>query len=105
MKAVISMAAVALALALAVPTMAEDDAATVYKQKCASCHGPDGTGSAVGKKMGAKDFKDPEVVKQSDEELIKTTKDGKGKMPKYEGKLSDDQIKGLVKYIRTLQKK
>lgn len=105
MKTVISMAAVALALALAVPAMAADDAATVYKQKCASCHGPDGAGSAVGKKIGARDFKDPEVVKQSDEELIKITKDGKGKMPKFEGKLTDDQIKGLVKYIRTLQKK
>lgn len=105
MKAVISMAAVALALALAVPALAQDDAATLYKQKCATCHAPDGTGSAVGKKMGAKDFKDPDVVKQSNEELIKTTKEGKGKMPKYEGKLTDTQIKDLVKYIRTLQKK
>lgn len=105
MKAVISMAAVALALALAVPAMAQDDAATLYKQKCVTCHAADGTGSAVGKKMGAKDLKDPDVVKQSDAELIKTTKEGKGKMPKYEGKLTDDQIKELVKYIRTLQKK
>jgi cytochrome c6 len=105
MKAVISMGAVALAMALAIPAMAEDDAATLYKQKCATCHAADGTGSAVGKKMGAKDFKDPDVVKQSDTELTKTTKEGKGKMPKYEGKLTDAQIKDLVAYIRTLQKK
>jgi len=26
-------------------------------------------------------------------------------MPKFEGKLTDDQITDLVKYIRTLQKK
>jgi hypothetical protein len=24
-------------------------------------------------------------------------------MPKYDGKLTDDQIKGLIKYIRTLK--
>jgi cytochrome c6 len=104
MKAVLSMAAVALVAALAVPAMAQDDAATLYKQKCATCHAADGTGSAAGKKMGVKDFKDPSLVKQSDEDLIKVTKEGKGKMPKYEGKLTDEQIKDLVKYIRTLQK-
>lgn len=102
MKAVI-MAAVVLALAL--PARAKDRAATLYKQKCATCHAADGTGSVAGKKMGAKDFKSPDVVKQTDAELIKTTREGKGKMPKYEGKLTDAQIKDLVKYIRTLQKK
>ncbi len=104
MKTVLSMAALALAAALAVPAMAQDDAATLYKQKCATCHAADGPGSAAGKKMGVKDFKDPSVVKQSDEDLVKATREGKGKMPKYEGKLSDGQIKELVKYIRTLQK-
>lgn len=104
MKAVIALAAFALAAAVAVPATAQDDAASLYKQKCAGCHGPDGNASAAGKKMGAKDFKDPDVVKQSDEDLIKATKEGKGKMPKYEGKLTDDQIKDVVKYIRTLQK-
>jgi mono/diheme cytochrome c family protein len=44
-------------------------------------------------------------VKQSDEEFARVTKEGKGKMPKFEGKLTDDQITDLVKYIRTLQKK
>ncbi len=104
MKAVFSMAAVALAAALAVPAVAQEKAAALYKQKCATCHAADGTGSAAGKKMGVKNFKDPSVVKQSDEDLIKITREGKGKMPKYEGKLRDEQIRNLVKYIRTLQK-
>lgn len=105
MKAVIIMGAVALAMALAIPAMGEDDAATLYKKNCATCHAADGTGSAVGKKLGAKDFKDPDVVKQSDAEFTKITREGKGKMPKFEGKLTDAQIKELVTYIRTLQKK
>ena len=50
-----------------------------------------------------KDFHSPDVAKMSDAELIEATKKGKGKMPGYEGKLTDDQIKGLVKYIRSLK--
>jgi cytochrome c6 len=96
------MAAV-LVVSTAAPVFAED-AAALYKSKCAACHGADGKGdTAVGKKMGVKDFHDPEVVKASDADLIKTTKDGKGKMPSYNGKISDDDIKGLIKYIRTLK--
>jgi cytochrome c6 len=104
MKAIISMLALALLLVAAVPAVAADDAAALYKSKCQVCHGADGKGSPTGQKMGAKDFQSPEVAKQSDAELIKVTKEGKGKtMPKYDGKLTDDQIKALVKYIRSLK--
>jgi mono/diheme cytochrome c family protein len=80
------------------------DAADLYKAKCQACHGPDGKGdTAAGKKLGAKDFHSPEIAKMSDQELFDTTKNGKGKMPKYDGKLTDDQIKDLIKYIRSLK--
>lgn len=102
MKHFISMVVVALLVAMAVPAMAQDSAA-LYKSKCQICHGPDGKGSAVGKKMGTKPFDSPDVAKQTDSQLIATTKNGKGKMPKYEGKLTDAQIKGLIAYIRTLK--
>jgi mono/diheme cytochrome c family protein len=98
----ISTMAVALLLAAALPAAA-DDAAALYKSKCQVCHGADGKGSPAGQKMGAKDFQSPEVAKQSDADLIKVTKEGKGKMPKYDGKLTDDQIKQLIKYIRSLK--
>jgi cytochrome c6 len=103
MKAITSMLVLALLLAAAVPAVAADDAAALYKSKCQVCHGADGKGSPAGQKMGSKDFQSPDVAKQSDAELIKVTKDGKGKMPKYDGKLTDDQIKALVKYIRSLK--
>lgn len=104
MKLVISMVVVSLVLAMALPAVAEDTAA-LYKAKCQVCHGPDGAGSVAGKKMGAHDFKDPEVVKATDAELFKATKEGKGKMAKFDGKLTDDQLKDLIKYVRSLQKK
>jgi cytochrome c6 len=102
MKAMISTMALGVLLAVAIPAAA-DDAAAFYKSKCQVCHGADGKGSPAGQKMGAKDFQSPEVQKQTDAELIKVTKDGKGKMPKYDGKLTDDQIKGLIKFIRSLK--
>ena len=90
--------------ALATCAYAQDDAAALYKSKCQVCHGPDGKGDTpAGKKVGAKDLHSPEVAKMSDAELIGIVKNGKDKMPKYEGKLTDDQIKALVKYIRSLK--
>jgi|SRR6478736_3287352 cytochrome c6 len=86
------------------PALAQaDDAEALYKSKCQVCHGPDGKGSAAGQKIGVKDFHSPEVAKQSDEELFNVTKQGKGKMPAYDKKLTDDQIKQLIKYIRSMK--
>ena len=102
MKAIISTMALGILLAAAVPAAA-DDAAALYKSKCQVCHGADGKGTPAGQKLGVKDFHSPEVAKQSDSDLIKTTKEGKGKMPKYEGKLTDDQIERLIKYIHSLK--
>jgi mono/diheme cytochrome c family protein len=90
-----------LAASFAVPVFAQGDAAANYKAKCAMCHAADGTGN---KAMKVASFKAPEMVKASDAQLITSTKDGKGKMPAYTGKLTDAQIKDLVAYIRTLQK-
>ncbi len=102
MKLFISMLVAALVLAMTMPAMAQDTAA-LYKSKCQACHGADGKGTAAGQKMGTKAFSSPDITKMSDDELVAATKKGKGKMPAYEGKLTDDQIKDLVKYIRTLK--
>ncbi|HLW51552.1 MAG TPA: cytochrome c [Candidatus Angelobacter sp.] len=81
-----------------------EDAADVYKAKCQSCHGADGKGATpIGPKLGVRDFHAPEVAKESDQEMFDITKNGKAKMPKYDGKLTDDQIKDLVKFIRGLK--
>src|SRR5262252_730710 len=76
------------------------DAAATYKAKCAMCHGADGKGG----KMGTKDFASPEVKSMTDAQLTEAITKGKGKMPAYEGKLKDTEIKDLVTYIRSLAK-
>ena len=81
-----------------------DDVAALYKSKCAACHGADGKGDTpAGKKLGARDLHSPEVAKMSDTELFDITKKGKEKMPAYDKKLTDDQIKELIKYVRSLK--
>jgi mono/diheme cytochrome c family protein len=88
------------------PVRAQDDAASVFKSKCAGCHGPDGTGStAAGKAMKIRDFHSADVQKQTDAELTEIVTTGKSPMPGYKGKLTDDQIKQLVGYVRELGKK
>jgi cytochrome c6 len=101
-RMLVGLAAITLGL-VAPSSMRAQDAAALYKSKCAGCHGADGTGSAMGKKMGAQDFSSADVQKMSDKELGDVITSGKGKMPAYKT-LSADDVKGLVAYIRNLKK-
>ena len=105
MKRVIVGIILVTGLVLITRSAQADDAAAVYKTKCMSCHAADGAGTPIGKKMGARAFHDPEVAKQTDQQLNDAIVKGKNKMPKYEGKLTADQIKLLVAYVRDLGKK
>ncbi len=103
MKRIFTLSAVLCLAALAAPSFGQS-AAVLYKSKCAMCHGTDGKGATpMGPKIGVRDFKSPVVAKETDAEMFTLTKDGKNKMPAYKGKLTGDQIKELVKYIRTLK--
>ena len=85
---------------------AQNSGADIYKSKCQMCHAADGSGNTpAGKSSKARPFDSPEVLKLSDDDLVKITKNGHGKMPAYAGKLTDDQIKDVIAHIHTLQKK
>ena len=77
-------------------------AADLYKSKCAACHGADGSKEMPA--MGVKPLTGSDVQKKSDAELTEVIAKGKGKMPAFAGKITDDQIKSLVAYVRTLKK-
>jgi cytochrome c6 len=97
--------ALPLVFLFAVPTQAQDGAA-LYKSKCATCHGVDGKGDTpVGKALKLRDLGSGDVQKQTDEQLTDITAAGKGKMPAYKDKLTAEQIKQLVAYMRTFKKK
>jgi len=86
---------------------AQNDGARLFKSKCSACHGTDGSGDTdVGKAMGVPDLHSADVQKLQDTELTEIIRDGKGtQMPAFKDKLTDDQIKQLVSYIRELNKK
>jgi len=79
------------------------DAAALWVQNCASCHGKDGSGNTtMGKKLGLKDFTKEQAF--SDPEATNVIKNGKGNMKGYKDKLSDADVKALVAYVRSLKK-
>jgi cytochrome c6 len=80
------------------------DGPALYKAKCALCHGANGSGDTPsGKSMKVKDLRSDSVQKQTDLELTKVISGGKGKMPPYGKQLSNDDIKALIGFIRTLK--
>ena len=87
------------------------DAAATWAQNCASCHGKDGSGSTMmGKKLGVKDYRDAKVQAAfSDAEAERAIKEGvktngKETMKPFGQKLSEVDIKALVKYVRSFKK-
>lgn len=79
---------------------------TLFKTKCAACHGPDGKGeTAMAKKMGIRNLASADVQGQSDTQITDIVTKGKNKMPAFDGKLTHEQIGQLVAYIRELGKK
>jgi mono/diheme cytochrome c family protein len=87
------------------PLAAAGEGETLFKAKCAACHGPDGAGqTAVGKSMKIKDLRSDEVQKESDAALTDVIMNGKNKMPAQKT-LKPEQVKDLVGYIRDLGKK
>ena len=93
-------AVILLATSIAGTAFAQVRGADVYKAKCGMCHGPDGLATTpVAKNRGAKSFKDPELMKWSDDQFFAYTKKTyRTNAP------TDAQIKDVVAYIRKLQK-
>jgi cytochrome c6 len=94
-----------LAVALAVPALAQSNGAGIYKSRCVLCHGEDGRAATpVGQALKVPSFESPDMRKASEAQMIVVTKNGKGRMPAWKSSLSDAQIRAVVTYIRTLQK-
>ncbi|MGA2556700.1 MAG: cytochrome c [Verrucomicrobiota bacterium] len=106
-----SMIVAAAICAMAAGTAsAQDDSKALYEKSYQKCHGADGKGqTAIGKKNGCKDYTDAKVQDAlKDDVAFKSIKEGLKKddktlMQPVTG-MTDDQIKGLVKYMRTFKK-
>jgi mono/diheme cytochrome c family protein len=102
----IKAAAVVLMTAfIAWQAFAQSSGANIYRVKCAMCHGADGLAATpMAKSMKELSFKDPAMLKASDARFFASTKYGINKMPGYSTRLTDQEIKDVIAFIRTLQK-
>jgi len=100
----------AIALAATTLSASAGDVKENYDKACAKCHGPDGKGDTkMGKNLEIKDFTDAKYQDSLKEEgMLKAIKEGvkdgdKTRMKAAEG-LNDDEMKALVKLVRTFKK-
>ena len=86
-------------------TMTTADGSALYASKCVICHAKTGVGTPAWRAKGQPDLSSSEWQKtHSDEQIAVRIREGKGKMPGFGKKLSDEEIKALVKQVRTLKK-
>jgi mono/diheme cytochrome c family protein len=79
----------------------------LWNKNCASCHGKTGLGDgpkARTLETYPVNFTKAEFQGQTDGDLFYKTKFGRGEMPKYEGKIGDDDIWLMVNFMRSLKK-
>ncbi|MBZ5720270.1 MAG: c-type cytochrome [Acidobacteriia bacterium] len=92
---------IAVALFILIPSLSwADDGATLYKTKCAACHGVDGAGKPAAK---IPSLVSDDAKKLSDADMTKAVTE----KPKHAGvakALTPDQIKMVIGYIRSIQK-
>lgn len=107
-KLVILIVMIALALFLALPNLswAADDGASVYKAKCAACHGADLAGKPAAK---IPSLVSDDAKKLSDADLTDMIANGgkdKKAMHAFANKgVTADQVKMVIGFIRDQQKK
>ena len=87
------------------------DAVALWDKHCTSCHAKDGSGDTrMGKKVNVKDYRDPKVQEGlNDDQGIKALKEGlteKGqqRMKPFADKITDEEIRELIKHLRGFKK-
>ena len=73
----------------------------VYEKNCAKCHGK----TATGRHFGGPALVSDKVVSASADDLRNIITNGKGRMPKFAGKLTPEEIDTLVKQVEGMNKK
>ncbi len=80
----------------------------LFEAKCAQCHGKDAKGNVKMAKVLKVDPVNVDLTRAAavtltTDDKVKTVTNGKNKMPKFKGKLTDEEIKTAVKYLESLQ--
>jgi mono/diheme cytochrome c family protein len=90
------------------PEAAANDGKELYSSKCMICHKDTGKGGKVtveGKILHPADLTSAKMKSRDDDKLAQMIGEGDPDegMPAFKTKLTDEQIKAIVQYVRTLQ--
>ncbi len=83
------------------PSAATLTANPVYEKNCAKCHGK----TAEGRHFGGPSLISEKTAATSAGDLRNILANGKGRMPKYAGKLTSEEIDTLVQQLRSSNSK
>ena len=83
------------------PSGATLTANPVFQKNCAKCHGK----TAQGRHFGGPSLTSEKSTAMSAADLRTVLTNGKGRMPKYAGKLKSEEIDTLVEQIKALSKR
>jgi mono/diheme cytochrome c family protein len=101
MKCKIVVAVAVLVMSVSVVTWAAADGASLYKGKCAACHGANGEGKPS---MKAPALKGTTLdVDKLSEHITKGEPDSKPPHNKGISGLTDEQAKAIAEYVKTLK--
>jgi mono/diheme cytochrome c family protein len=74
----------------------------LYDRNCAICHGSDGEAERIGR--GAVDLNDPDWQRRTSvEQIMRVVQEGRGHVPGWKGRLSDEEIRAVAEYVRSLK--
>ena len=84
---------------------ADEAGQKVYQRDCQSCHGRDGTGNpqlAQALKVTIPPITAAALAQKNDTEVLHTIAEGKGKMPGFAKKLSAEEQRQVLNYMKAL---
>jgi mono/diheme cytochrome c family protein len=88
------------------PTAPADELASakkIYSESCVKCHKEDGSGGQIqgdDGKFNVTSFKSEKAMKHDEAKMYDYIANGDDEMPAFKSRLSEQQMKDLVKFIR-----
>jgi mono/diheme cytochrome c family protein len=101
---VVQLFSILLLLAGGAAVSAQTATESLYKAKCQSCHGATGIAdTSAGRANKTPSINSAALKDMSAPEMFASVKGGNGKMHAFKDELTDEQLKDLVAYLRSMR--
>jgi len=88
------------------PAFAEEPTAVtkMWQKKCKKCHGDGDVATRIGIKMGAPESLNESTKGKTIDEILESLVAGKNKMPSFEKKMTEDELREMASYLELASK-